>query len=110
MKNKNIRMNNRKSFLESTSLIKKVLFLLLGVFISLNVNAQSITVGTIPATNTFTADGKAYVVVSGIPGGLFNYTWTNLSSGVQASLTTSTDFIDTPVSYTHLTLPTNREV
>ena len=95
MKNKNIRMNNRKSFLESTSLIKKVLFLLLGICISLNINAQSITVGSIAATNTFTADGKAYVVVSGIPGGLNNYTWTNLSSGAQASLTSSTDFTDT---------------
>ncbi len=95
MKNKNIRMNNRKSFLESTSLIKKVLFLLLGICISLNINAQSITVGSIAATNTFTADGKAYVVVSGVPGGLNNYTWTNLSSGAQASFTSSTDFTDT---------------
>ena len=51
MKNKNIRMNNRKSFLESTSLIKKVLFLLLGICISLNINAQSITVGSIPANS-----------------------------------------------------------
>ena len=96
MKNKNIRMNNRKSFLESTSLIKTVLFLLLGICINMNVNAQSsISVGSIPASNTFTADGKAYVVVSGIPGGMFSYTWTNASTGVQASQINTTDFVDT---------------
>ena len=101
MKNIYIRRNSRKKVLKSTSLLKTVLLVFLGIIINSSAFAQ-IAFTTTPASSprnalgTLPDDGQAVAVVdtTGL-GGLFNWEWTDVNTGTIVQTTNQTLVSDT---------------